>query len=85
MQVENPVVLEIVQFFEDLRMFTFHNGENIGLAGSDHTTYKISVIATTGTDGEQEIQLASSFSLVVKNPCIDPTYVTIDDYNLYDE
>ena len=42
-------------------------------------------VGQQGTDGEQEIQLASSFSLVVKNPCIDPTYVTIDDYNLYDE
>ena len=57
------------------RRFTFNNVDDLSLAGSSFTDYTITVTGTIGnvvTKSE-----SSSFNLRIKNPCIDPNYVTI--------
>ena len=58
-----------------LRKFTFEQLDNLLISGSTSTDYVITVRGTAGNDtpvfGEQ------TFNLKVKNPCIDPAFVSI--------
>ena len=62
--------------FEDIsRKFTFENTANLDLSGAVSTDYIVSV---TGTSGPVVVQSdTSTFTLTLKNPCIDPTYIEI--------
>ena len=75
--VDDPSASNAFTFDADptKRIFTFNNVDDLSLAGSSSTNYTISV---TGKVGNSIIrQATSSFNLRIKNPCIDPNYVTI--------
>ena len=56
--------------------FTFEDAEDISLSGSNEKSYTITV---TGVTGSTPILSASaSFSLTVKNPCIDSDKSSIE-------
>ena len=58
-----------------MRKFTFHNVLDTKIAGVFAKEYSITLVARTGT--MKVIEESSSFKLTLKNPCIDPDYVTI--------
>ena len=74
---------------QTVRLFRFFNDDRLSVAGSTQTTYTVTVKAVLGTAAT--LEATSSFQLTVKNPCIDPTFVTIDkgtlpaglEYDLY--
>ena len=55
--------------------FTFFYDTDILLSGPDFKDYTVSVIGTSGI--VTSISQSTSFNLRLRNPCIDPTYVTI--------
>ena len=59
-----------------VRTFTFFNDNNVALAGPTATTYSITVTAVLGTAAT--LTETTTFSLTLKNPCIDPLFVKID-------
>ena len=67
--------------FEDIsRKFTFDFTTDLDLSGTVSTDYIVSV---TGTSGPVVAQSdTSTFSLTLKNPCIDPTYIIIQQVAL---
>ena len=74
--VVNSVTSDSLLSFEDLnRVFTIDNKSNLDLSGPASKTYKIEVTGTAGnitpTSGK------ASFDLTVKNPCINPAFVSI--------
>ena len=74
---------------QTLRLFSFFNDDRIGVAGPTQTVYTVTVKAVLGT--ATILEATSSFQLTVKNPCIDPAFVSIDqaalpaglEYDLY--
>ena len=70
------------------RTFTFNQVDNLSLSGDVSTPYTVTV---TGTSGNVVTTSGSTtFTLTLKNPCIDPAYVVINpkpltaqDYVLY--
>lgn len=60
---------------QTVRTFTFDYTTSLDLSGPSQTAYTVSV---TGTAGYGTVVSAKSdFTLTVKNPCIDPDYITI--------
>ena len=55
--------------------FTFFYNTDTSISGPDFKDYTVSVIGTSGI--VTPIGQTSSFNLRLRNPCIDPTYVTI--------
>lgn len=67
----------VVAFNDDpaIREFSFLYDSNLDLCGATSTAYTITV---TGTSGNIVSAVNSaSFTLTLKNPCIDPNFVTI--------
>jgi len=71
------------------RTFSFSQDTDLSLSGATFTDYTITVTGQAGNI--TPVQGQESFSLRLKNPCIDPTYVTIAQvplvnqaYDLYD-
>ena len=62
----------------------------MALSGYEEETYEIKVVGTTGQT--TILSAEASFSLIVKNPCVDETFLTIEktplpyvkDYTLFD-
>ena len=69
--------------FDDItRVFTIDNETNLDFSGSTSKTYTIEVTGTAGNVSPTSDN--SSFDLTIKNPCIDPNYVTIEGKTLLD-
>jgi hypothetical protein len=72
-----------------IRTFSFSQETDLSLSGA---TFKDYTITVTGQAGNvTPVQGQESFNLRIKNPCIDPAYVTITQmplvnqaYDLYD-
>ena len=72
------------------RIFTFHNEHDLQITGSHSKQYTVTIIARTGT--LEVLEESTSFHLTLRNPCIDPEFVTIEksalpaglEYTLYD-
>ena len=71
------------------RTFSFSQDTDLSLSGATFTDYTITVTGQAGN--VTPVQGQESFNLRLKNPCIDPTYVTIAQvplvnqaYDLYD-
>lgn len=67
----------VVSFNGDqaIRQFDFLSSNDLSLSGPVSTDYKITVTAVAGNIVEQSA--SAEFTLTLKNPCIDPNYVTI--------
>lgn len=71
------------------REFTFHYDKDLLLSGPDFTDFTVEVSGTSGY--LYPVTETTSFNLKLKNPCIDPNFVTIvtqpalpQSYILYD-
>ena len=78
--------IQLVEFDDTLNEFTFGLSNNIALAGNTFIDYTVTVTGMTSVSEE-----TVSFTLKVKNPCLDPELVhiipsTLDNivYNLGD-
>ena len=87
----SPAEAESALTFEpETRTFTFHNTDDLSLAGEDYHTY---IVQVTGESGAVKTEASKSiFYFVIKNPCLDSDFVEIvsiqmNDYSyfLYDE
>ena len=57
------------------REFTFHYDQDLALSGADFNDFTVEM---TGTSGYlYPVEDTVSFDLKLKNPCIDPNFVTI--------
>ena len=76
--IVNPAGAKAVAFDSDPadRIFTFSNLQDLFLAGKNFTNYIITVQAESGNTAT--IKKTSNFNLTLKNPCIDPKYLSID-------
>ena len=61
----------------DVRTFTFHNQEDLILAGDLTKVYLVTVKAQTGAVISTALTASSSYNLILKNPCIDSNFVNI--------
>ena len=71
------------------QLFTFHYDADLGVSGPDFIDYTVEVTGTAGV--KTPTAAVATFNFQVKNPCIDPAYVTIEtkplvaqNYILYD-
>ena len=60
---------------ESVHTFTFHKDNDLSISGPVSTTYTITVTGTIGDGATMSEQ--ASFDLLVKNPCIDKSFVDI--------
>ena len=76
--IVNPAGAKAVAFDSDPadRIFTFSNLQDLFLAGKNFTNYIITVQAESGNTAT--IKKTSNFNLTLKNPCIDPKYLSIE-------
>ena len=62
------------------QVFAFHHESDIDVSGPTSKQYQIEI---TGSSGYlTAIQNTASFTLEVRNPCIDPDFVTIETVSL---
>ena len=61
----------------NVRTFTFHNQVDLTLAGDLTKEYLVTVKAQTGAVISTALTTSSPFTLTLKNPCIDPSFVNI--------
>ena len=74
------IQVELVLSFDadsDVRSFTFHNQVDLTLAGDLTKEYLVTVKAQTGAVISTALTASSSFNLILKNPCIDPSFFNI--------
>ena len=60
---------------EYVRKFTFHYSLDIDLCGPTSTDYEIEVVGEVGSS--VKMNDLASFTLTLKNPCINENFVTI--------
>ena len=63
-----------------MRTFTFFNDDNVSIAGAVGQDYTITVTGEIGTI--TAMTASETFTLTLKNPCIDRNFVKIDKVNL---
>ena len=66
-----------------VRSFTFNYATDLLLAGSSSIDYEVTVTGETGITVKE--QSMASFTLTLKNPCIDPGFVSIQKSALTDQ
>ena len=76
-EVSDVTVEQVISFDTDpdVRTFTFSNQVDLTLAGDVSTNYLITAKAYTGTVNINALDVSSLFTLTLKNPCIDPSFV----------
>ena len=71
------------QSFDDItRIFTIDYETDLDFSGLTSKTYTIEVTGTAGN--VTPTSDSNSFDLTVKNPCLDPSFVTIEGKTLQD-
>ena len=69
--------------FDDIaRLFTIDYETDLDFSGPTSKSYTIEVTGTAGNVSPTSD--SSSFDLTIKNPCIDPNFVTIEEKTLLD-
>ena len=71
-----------VTFDANTQKFTFFEPSNLSLSGASQTDYTVTVIGTTGN--VSPVSKAASFNLKIRNPCIDPSYISLTSVALPD-
>ena len=75
--VSNPTASTAFTFKPDSRKFTFHKDSDIIGGDVSQRDYTVTLWASIGT-GSLPIEKRSSFTLTLRNPCVDPAFVTIE-------
>ena len=70
----------VLTFDPASRTFIFSQDSDLSLSGSKYKIYQVQVIGEAGNI--RTVKGINSFSLTLKNPCIDPAYVTIEKAEL---
>ena len=73
LEVSDPLVNAAISFDANTGEFVFFNDADVSLAGLDSIDHVITLKGVLGTQNTIETQ--TSFTLTLKNPCIDPTFV----------
>ena len=68
---------------ESIRIFKFFFKDDLTLSGPEQLVYTITVVGQAGNDIPKAA--VANFKLTIKNPCIDPGFVTIDKAVLLDK
>lgn len=77
--VDDDAVKSAARFDRNLKQFSFFYQGNTDLSGPTEEVYTIHLHASAGK-GEGVIETSDSFTLTVKNPCINPDYYLITGY-----
>ena len=80
--VNDPSGSKLVSFDLNTMTFTFGSSDEIDLAGNDAIDYTITVTGINiGVTSAASVAntLVRSFVLRVKNPCLDPDFITIEE------
>ena len=83
--VVNPAAATAVLSFDDVtHTFTFFNDQDISIASD--VPYGILITGTTGTVAPISADILPPFlPLTIKNPCVDPNFVSITPVSLKDQ
>ena len=69
----------VIAFNDDptTREFTYHFDQNLDLCGADNTVYSILVTGTVNNVVADQVSASASYTLTLKNPCIDNLFLSI--------
>jgi hypothetical protein len=77
--VDDDAAKHVVRYDRNLKRFSFFYQGNTDMSGPTEKPYLITLYATAGK-GEGVLEAEDSFTLTVKNPCINPDYYLITGY-----
>ena len=63
---------------QDVRTFTYSLLDKIELVGPLEMDYTVTVKGVVGSVPATALEATSSYTFTLKNPCVDPAFVTID-------
>ena len=66
----------VITFEPISRKFDFSNISDLTLSGPVQRVYTVSITGDAGYGGTEQ-RVTYNYSLILKNPCIDPTFVSI--------
>ena len=75
-EVSDPIVLTAMSFLPETRVFTFFKDSDLEGASDSQVEYTVTLKAVMGS-GAVPIEASTSFTLTLKNPCIDSAHTSI--------
>jgi hypothetical protein len=74
--LSDEALASAISYDSNLRTFTFESSNDLTLSGDNSIDYTVTITATAGID--TPVSDSSSFSIQMKNPCIDESFVQIN-------